>query len=61
MEAYYNYSINNNGRLEHYGNKPSDYSTTVLTKKAINFIPGHATRSSSTSLRSPPPGDPGQA
>ena len=38
MEAYYNYSINNNGHLEHYGNKPSDYSTTVLTHKAVNFI-----------------------
>ena len=40
MEAYYNYSINNNGHLEHYGNKPSDYSTTVLTHKAVNFIHG---------------------
>jgi N-acetylglucosamine-6-sulfatase len=38
MEAYYNYSINNNGRLEHYGSKPADYSTTVLTHKAVNFI-----------------------
>jgi N-acetylglucosamine-6-sulfatase len=38
MEAYYNYSINNNGHLEHYGNKPSQYSTTVLTNKAVNFI-----------------------
>jgi len=38
MEAYYNYSINNNGRLVHYGNKPSDYSTTVLTNKAVRFI-----------------------
>ena len=40
MEAYYNYSINDNGRLEHYGNKPSDYSTTVLTNKAVQFIHG---------------------
>jgi N-acetylglucosamine-6-sulfatase len=38
MEEYYNYSINDNGRLEHYGNKPSDYSTTVLTHKAVDFI-----------------------
>jgi arylsulfatase A-like enzyme len=38
MEAYYNYSINDNGHLEHYGNKPSDYSTTVLTNKAVQFI-----------------------
>jgi arylsulfatase A-like enzyme len=40
MEAYYNYSINNNGRLVDYGNKPSDYSTTVLTHKAVHFIQG---------------------
>lgn len=38
MEAYYNYSLNDNGSLVHYGNKPSDYSTTVLTNKAVNFI-----------------------
>jgi arylsulfatase A-like enzyme len=40
MEAYYNYSINDNGRLEHYGSKPSDYSTTVLAHKAVQFIQG---------------------
>jgi arylsulfatase A-like enzyme len=40
MEAYYNYSINDNGRLVHYGNKPSDYSTDVLTHKAVHFIQG---------------------
>jgi arylsulfatase A-like enzyme len=40
MEAYYNYSINENGRLVHYGKKPSDYSTTVLTHKAVQFIQG---------------------
>ncbi|MES1247355.1 MAG: sulfatase [Actinomycetota bacterium] len=38
MEEYYNYSINDNGRLEHYGDAPQDYSTTVLTKKAVDFI-----------------------
>ena len=38
MEAYYNYSVNNNGHLEHYGNKPSDYSTNVLAHKAVRFI-----------------------
>jgi arylsulfatase A-like enzyme len=38
MEAYYNYSINDNGRLVHYGHKPSDYSTRVLTGKAVQFI-----------------------
>jgi N-acetylglucosamine-6-sulfatase len=40
MEAYYNYSINDNGSLVHYGKKPSDYSTTVLTHKAVHFIQG---------------------
>jgi N-acetylglucosamine-6-sulfatase len=40
MEAYYNYSINNNGHLVHYGNKPNDYSTSVLTHKAVTFIKG---------------------
>jgi N-acetylglucosamine-6-sulfatase len=40
MEEYYNYSINDNGHLVHYGSKPSDYSTTVLTHKAVQFIQG---------------------
>jgi N-acetylglucosamine-6-sulfatase len=40
MEAYYNYTINDNGRLVRYGNKPSDYSTSVLTHKAVHFIQG---------------------
>ncbi|HJU37696.1 MAG TPA: sulfatase [Gaiellaceae bacterium] len=40
MEAYYNYSINDNGHLEHYGSKPSDYSTNVLANKAVQFIRG---------------------
>jgi arylsulfatase A-like enzyme len=40
MEAYYNYSINDNGHLEHYGSQPPDYSTNVLTQKAVQFIHG---------------------
>ena len=40
MEAYYNYSINDNGHLERYGSKPSDYSTNVLASKAVQFIRG---------------------
>lgn len=40
MEAYYNYSINDNGHLEYYGDKPSDYSTNVLAQKAVQFIQG---------------------
>ena len=38
MEAYYNYTINDNGRLVFYGHKPSDYSTNVLSNKAVQFI-----------------------
>jgi N-acetylglucosamine-6-sulfatase len=38
MEAYYNYTINDNGHLARYGSKPSDYSTTVLAHKAVQFI-----------------------
>ena len=35
---YYNYRINQNGRIVHYGTGPSDYSTTVLTHLAVRFI-----------------------
>ena len=38
MEEYYNYAVNENGRLEHYGTAPTDYSTTVLTNKAVDFL-----------------------
>lgn len=38
MEAYYDYTLNDNGELVHYGHAPSDYSTTVLTDKAVGFI-----------------------
>jgi N-acetylglucosamine-6-sulfatase len=38
MERYYDYSINENGKLVHYGEAPGDYSTTVLTQKAVGFI-----------------------
>jgi len=40
MEEYYNYTVNDNGRLVQYGKKPSDYSTSVLTNKAVQFIKG---------------------
>jgi arylsulfatase A-like enzyme len=40
LQKYYDYTINNNGSLEHYGNKPSDYSTGVLAHKAVQFIKG---------------------
>jgi arylsulfatase A-like enzyme len=34
----YNYTLNENGRLVHYGNRPSDYGTTVYVRKAERFI-----------------------
>ena len=37
-ERYYDYSLNENGRLVHFGRKPSDYSTTVLTNRAVTFL-----------------------
>ena len=38
LEAYYDYDLNENGKIVHFGHKPSDYSTTVLTQKATEFI-----------------------
>jgi N-acetylglucosamine-6-sulfatase len=37
-EAYYNYTLNQNGTLKHYGSTPRDYSTDVLTGIASAFI-----------------------
>ena len=37
-EKYYDYTLNENGRLVHYGRTPSDYSTTVETHKALRFL-----------------------
>jgi arylsulfatase A-like enzyme len=34
----YNYTLNENGELVGYGNKPSSYGTDVYTGKAVNFI-----------------------
>ncbi|MBI4170942.1 MAG: sulfatase-like hydrolase/transferase [Candidatus Aenigmarchaeota archaeon] len=36
--AYYNYIINENGKLKKYGDQSRDYQTDVLTKKAVSFI-----------------------
>ena len=38
LEKYYNYTLDENGNLVHYGSKPADYSTTVLGNKAVDFI-----------------------
>ncbi len=39
-ERYYDYLLNENGRRVYYGSAPKDYSTTVLTSKALEFIRG---------------------
>jgi N-acetylglucosamine-6-sulfatase len=36
--AYYNYTLNENGKLVHYGSEPKDYSTDVLAAKTLDFI-----------------------
>jgi arylsulfatase A-like enzyme len=41
---YYNYTLNVNGVETRYGRAPRDYSTTVLTKFALDFIRRNATR-----------------
>ena len=37
-ERYYDYTLNENGKLVHYGTKVSDYSTDVLARKAREFV-----------------------
>jgi N-acetylglucosamine-6-sulfatase len=37
-ERYYGYTLNENGREISYGTRPTDYSTTVLTREAIGFL-----------------------
>jgi N-acetylglucosamine-6-sulfatase len=36
--ANFNYNLNENGRLVHYGNQPSDYLTDVVAAKGSDFI-----------------------
>jgi N-acetylglucosamine-6-sulfatase len=38
LEKYYDYNVNENGRIVHYGTKPADYSTDVLTQRALAFL-----------------------
>ena len=37
-ERYYDYTLNENGKLVHYGIAPSDYSTEVLARRASDFV-----------------------
>jgi arylsulfatase A-like enzyme len=41
--AYYHYRLVDQGRVQHYGRAPSDYSTDVLARKAVSFV-AHARR-----------------
>ena len=34
----FNYNLNENGKLVHYGNQPQDYLTDVISGKAVSFI-----------------------
>jgi N-acetylglucosamine-6-sulfatase len=36
--AEYNYTLNENGRLRHFGHRPADYLTDVLTRKGVQFV-----------------------
>lgn len=36
--SFYGYSLNENGRVVRYGNRPEDYSTSVLTDRAVAFV-----------------------
>jgi N-acetylglucosamine-6-sulfatase len=40
VEKYYDYTLNENGRLVHYGTAIKDYSTDVLAAKAVDFVRG---------------------
>ena len=37
-ERYYRYTLNEDGRLTFYGRRPADYSTSVLTRRALAFV-----------------------
>jgi N-acetylglucosamine-6-sulfatase len=34
----FNYTLNQDGRLHHYGHRPADYLTDVLAKRGVSFI-----------------------
>jgi N-acetylglucosamine-6-sulfatase len=43
-QAVYDYDVNDNGSLLHYGNDPSDYKDDVFTETAVDLIDGRAPR-----------------
>ena len=63
LEKYYDYKLDENGHIVHYGSWPTDYSTTVLTRRA-RVVPSLGEAAVLPLLRSgrpPPPRDPGAA
>jgi N-acetylglucosamine-6-sulfatase len=36
--SYFDYDLNTDGDVEHFGSDPADYSTDVVRKRAVNFI-----------------------
>jgi N-acetylglucosamine-6-sulfatase len=43
-QAVYDYTLNENGALVHYGTDPADFKQDVLTRKAVNFVDRRAPR-----------------
>jgi N-acetylglucosamine-6-sulfatase len=37
-DFYYGYTFNDNGKVTQYGDEPEDYSTDMMSKKAMDFI-----------------------
>ena len=37
-QEVYNYTLNENGTLVHYGQNPADFKQDVLTRKAVDFV-----------------------
>ena len=38
----FNYTLNEDGRLHHFGHRPADYLTDVLARKGVQFVNGSA-------------------
>src|SRR5213592_1566352 len=38
VQGVYDYTLNENGRLVHYGTDPADFKQDVLTRKAVDFV-----------------------
>jgi N-acetylglucosamine-6-sulfatase len=42
VQSVYDYDINDNGTLTHFGTAPTDFKGDVITERAVNFINGRA-------------------